>query len=225
MQADPIQEWQRLSEHYRAMSDEELIELAEDLGSLTEIAQQVLSGEMRSRGLGDADPRGGLRRNAEGVGLQNSQAAELPSNPDLAGNGGNPPREYTWKTPLCECETQEEARRRSEMLRRASIESWIEAPGTNGRYGAFDLTYPRILVAADQLEQAREVAARPIPQDIIEESKAEVPEFEMPQCPKCSAVDLVLESVEPSNLWRCEACGELWKEPPVASSDNIGEEK
>ena len=53
MQADPIAEWQRLTEHYREMSDEELGELACDFDDLTETAQQVLRSEMRSRGLGD----------------------------------------------------------------------------------------------------------------------------------------------------------------------------
>ncbi len=53
MQADPILEWQRLTEHYREMSDEELHELADDLGNLTDTAQQVLRSEMKSRGLGE----------------------------------------------------------------------------------------------------------------------------------------------------------------------------
>ena len=70
-----------------------------------------------------------------------------------------------------------------------------------------------MLVAADQLEQARAIAAQPIPQEIIEESKTEVPEFELPVCPKCGAADPVLEGVDPVNTWRCEACGYEWTEP------------
>ena len=53
MQADPIQEWQRLTEHYRQMGDQELRELAFDFSNLTDTAQQVLRSEMRCRGLGD----------------------------------------------------------------------------------------------------------------------------------------------------------------------------
>ena len=40
-----------------------------------------------------------------------------------------------------------------------------------------------------------------------------MPEFEAPKCPKCGAEDPVLESVEPTNTWLCEACGKRWTEP------------
>jgi hypothetical protein len=53
MQTSPAEEWQRLTEHYREMSDEALEELALDFGDLTETAQQALSSEMRMRGLDD----------------------------------------------------------------------------------------------------------------------------------------------------------------------------
>ena len=47
MQADPILEWQRLSEHYRAMNDDELRQLAADFADLTDTAQQALRSEMQ----------------------------------------------------------------------------------------------------------------------------------------------------------------------------------
>ena len=68
------------------------------------------------------------------------------------------------------------------------------------------------MVAADQLDQAREIAARPIPKEIVEQSKMQTPEFEPPVCPNCGAGDPVLESVDPVNSWRCEACGKEWSE-------------
>ena len=51
MQADPIAELRRLTEHYRELSDDELRDLAADLADLTETAQQALRTEMQSRGL------------------------------------------------------------------------------------------------------------------------------------------------------------------------------
>jgi hypothetical protein len=75
-----------------------------------------------------------------------------------------------------------------------------------------DLRTPRILVAADQLEQARDIAKRPIPQEIIEQSQMKAPEFEAPVCPKCGAPDPLLESVDPVNTWLCEACEHEWTE-------------
>ena len=73
----------------------------------------------------------------------------------------------------------------------------------------------QVLVAADQLDDAREIAARPIPQDVVDESRQEVPEYIPPKCPKCGAEDSVLESAEPTNSWLCEACGKQWTEPAM----------
>ncbi len=77
----------------------------------------------------------------------------------------------------------------------------------------FDGNSPRVLVAADQLEQARDIAARPIPQEIIDESEADVPEFKPPVCPKCGAAEPVLEGVDPVNTWHCESCDYVWTDP------------
>jgi hypothetical protein len=43
--------WGRLQAHYREMSDEELLQMAAAPGELTDVAQQVLRGEMASRSL------------------------------------------------------------------------------------------------------------------------------------------------------------------------------
>jgi hypothetical protein len=48
---DPEQERKRLTELYSRMADGELEQLAEDLASLTDTAQQALKGEMVRRGL------------------------------------------------------------------------------------------------------------------------------------------------------------------------------
>jgi hypothetical protein len=243
MEIDYSAEWQRLTQHYAAVSDEELRELAAQFGDLTEIAQQVLRDEMRKRKLGDpSDPRRPeeqreVTRWADESWSSKSQAF-VPAPQSLSGPGLPgivPPsqwdtapdqpeddngdeeedqeREYTWKTLLCECETPEEAWQIHEVLRRAGIESWIEAPP---RYA----TVPRVIVAADQLDQARQIAAQPIPQDIVDESKMTMPEFESPRCPRCKAEDPVLESVEPSNHWSCESCGYEWSEPVKDLDEN-----
>lgn len=48
---DPAAEYLRVAEHYRQMSDEELLELAPQSGNLTHEAQQALSSEISHRGL------------------------------------------------------------------------------------------------------------------------------------------------------------------------------
>ncbi len=103
----------------------------------------------------------------------------VPDATDGADNEGS--HEYTWKTVLCDCDTNEQAQELSAALRQAGIESWVQQAREFGR------SYPRVLVAADQLDQARAIAARPIPPEIVAESQTEVPEFVPPSCPKCGA--------------------------------------
>jgi hypothetical protein len=209
MQTNLAQDWQRLTAHYREIPDAELEELGDNLQDLTETAQQVLRAEMRNRGLGEPGaprpPVQGLdsaRRFASSVD-PDTESAES----DMGGADDTAPG-YTWKTLLCECEDREHAWQISEMLRRAGIESWIEQPGSGWIIGG-----PRVTVAADQLDQAREVTAHPVPPDIVEMSKMDMPEFVPPQCPACGAEDPVLENADPTNSWLCEACGEQWTEP------------
>lgn len=213
---DPATEWRRLTEHYRSLSSEELRELGADSSDLTEVAQQVLRDEMKLRGLSEpmSTPRVTPKESEidEEPGryfdfASTRAASEVDGDPD-----SNEPVEYTWKTPLCDCETPEQARQLAEALLRAGIASWVTGRGRR---------YPQIMVAADQLEQARIIANQPIPQDIIQEVKADMeapPEFfEAPHCPNCGAEDPLLESVDPANQWRCEACGRQWTEAETAS--------
>jgi hypothetical protein len=214
MYDNPSADWQALSEHYRSMFDGELENLAKEMDTLTETAQQVLRAELKNRGL--AEPGTGQPIWAE---TQTPFRLARKVNPGPWDDAADQPestgedeqgvsKEFTWKTPLRDCTSEAEARALSEVLHRAGIDSWIELPGRRG--GA--LVAPRILMAADQLEQAIEIAGRPIPQEILDLS-VEAPEFEAPHCPACHAEDPTLESTEPSNSWLCEACGKQWTEP------------
>ncbi len=207
MQADPIVEWQRLTQLYREMGDGELEELGADITDLTEVAQQVLRDELKTRGL-----NGPRAANQEADLSERFAAPTWTSHGDWPEDGdatveGDLPEEYTWKTLLCECDDREEAWQIQLVLKDAGIESWIEGPGFRAGYG---LNNPRIMVAADQLEQAREVISKPIPREIVEQSKTQIPEYEPPVCPSCGAADPILEDADPVNAWRCESCGKQW---------------
>ena len=229
MQADPMLEWQRLSEHYREMDDDELRQLATDFADLTDTAQQALRSEMRSRGLGDAQaPETPLTTDAPQSNTPSAPATArvepepgpeypgfyagyfgrmpelVPDAPD--GTDDESPHDYTWKTVLCDCDTNEQAQELSAALQQAEIESWIQESREFGRRN------PRVLVAADQLAQARAIAARPIPPEIVAESQTKVPDFNPPSCPKCGAPDPILEGVDPVNSWKCEQCGQNWSD-------------
>ncbi len=221
MQGNPAEDWQALTEHYREMSDEELSELVDDFADLTETAQQVLRDEMRKRGMGDPGARPAAKNLAGIPGAESKPAATVHWEPlsyqcdsEADQENTDQPHEYTWKTPLCECEDGQHAWQLTEVLRQAGIESWIERPGAHHTV-AWDEAMVgnlQILVAADQLDQARRIAAQPIPQEIIDLSKIDPPAYDPPACPQCGANDPVLEGVDPFNSWRCEACGKQWTE-------------
>jgi len=241
MQANPIDDWQHLTAHYRDLNDDALLDLAADLNDLTETAQQALRSEIESRGLDHAEAQ-------KTVSPANTPPSNAPSAPGIAhierepgpedpavplgylgsvpeivpddeepDSSSEAPPEYTWKTVLCDCETNEEAQRLAEILRRSGVDSWTQRPMEFGR------RYARVLVAADQLDQARAIAARPMPSGIIEESEAKVPDYQPPKCPDCGAPDPVLEGVDPANSWKCEQCGRQWTESVPAGSINMGQ--
>jgi hypothetical protein len=231
MRNDPVEEWRRLTEYYRSLTDDQLDELATEFADLTETARQILRAEVRSRGLPDpqaphaavngnhASPlQPDLIFNAQKV-LDAQKVPDAQKAGQVPSSAGDPrqeadlPHEYTWKTLLCTCNTRAEAWQISEMLRRAGIENWMDGPGVYSPHAALDLTNPRVLVAADELDRARVIASMPIPQDVIDESNVTVPDFELPACPGCGAADPVLESADPANLWRCESCGRRWTDP------------
>jgi hypothetical protein len=216
MHDNPAQDWQSLAENYRAMLDGELEELAASSDDLTETARQVLRSELSHRGL--------LEPGAAGLALEKTDSLSdsryrSSVDPDAGGDESDDgyegaeddrPKEFTWKVPLCECEDEAHALAICAALKQAGIERWYEGSGSpmgNGR--------PRVVVAADQLEEAREIAARPIPKDVIDSYREEMPEFEAPKCPSCGDEDPVLESAEPTNAWLCEACGRQWTEPAI----------
>ena len=217
MHEDTIADWQRLTQLYSEMDDGELEALNADIGDLTEVAQQVLRDEMKKRGLNDSSvPRGAFEPREHFAPLQEGPEVDSLTEEDDTEDGGLP-HEYTWKTLLCECEEREEAWQIREVLRQAGIESWIEGQGSRVWDG---MGNPRILVAADQFEQAREIATRPIPQAIVEQSRMQVPDYEPPMCPSCGAEDPILEGADPVNSWRCERCGKQWIDPIEDQKDS-----
>ena len=130
MQANPLEEWQRLSELYREKSEEELCELADDFVDLTESARLVLRDEMRKRGMGDPAARTDVQKDEDRPGAESNPPATMhwepqnySSDSEADQENTDQPHEYTWKTPLCECEDRAEGWQLAEVLRRAGIES------------------------------------------------------------------------------------------------------
>ena len=220
MQIDPIEERQRITDLYRRMFDDELLNLAADSRDLTEIARKVLEDELKIRGLGALSnagppqrttPEPKLERRGALLGNQGGAAQIVLDYRSM--RMGEAPLEYTWKTLLCDCESMDEALLMCEVLRRAGIDNWIDDQGTDIRNKGLEFPRPRVMVAADQLDQACAIMNNPIPKEVIADAKIKAPEFEMPRCPECGTNDPALEGVNPFNSWRCEACGNQWAEP------------
>ncbi len=226
MQDDPVRYWQDLTGNYRQMSDRELLELAANPEELTEVAQQVLRDEMRLRRLEKGRPAPAMASTPD---FNPSAHSDNVGGPFLDTYAPPPedleegaPAEYTWKTLLCDCESNDHAWQLFEALKRHGIESWVRQVSPYST----DIRGPQVYVAADQLDQAQVVAAKPIPQDIIDDWNTVVPEFELPICPQCgSKEEVVLECTEPSNSWHCEACGAEWTDAEPAPAEGEREER
>jgi hypothetical protein len=225
MRPSPAEEYQRLARTYAEMSDGELINLAATFSDLTELAQPILRDEMKRRNLGDpsapspAAPavvkelqrpafgswKSGIANRNEELDPEFNNSGEGASEDDPNDSDSTLPVEFTWKTLLCEADSREHAWQIAEVLKTSGIESWTTGPSSY--FGSQTI---KIMVAADQLDEARALIAKPIPQDIIDQSKEKPEDFVPPTCPKCGAEDPLLESVDPTNTWLCENCGAHW---------------
>jgi hypothetical protein len=106
---------------------------------------------------------------------------------------------------IAECESENEAEFLSFVLGDAGIHSGVLKP-----HGHFDLRYPQVSVAPEDVDRARAVLAGPIRPKLREEFETPIADFEIPKCPKCASPETLLESAEPQNTWRCDDCGHLW---------------
>jgi predicted RNA-binding Zn-ribbon protein involved in translation (DUF1610 family) len=72
-------------------------------------------------------------------------------------------------------------------------------------------------VAPAHAKAASSILSRPLAekyQSAAEDEMEMTEEYVEPACPACGAVEPVLESVDPANQWRCEACGNVWMDDP-----------
>ena len=226
---DIVTEWQRLTKYYSERNDEELLELAADFEGLTEVAQGVLRDELKRRAL---PPPEKISAQLSSKRREKSKGASPGKASDLFGDSNlNPilPQEeeeteessvsdYTWKVVLCECNEREDAADLMTALEGAGIESWFDESGPSLPLRPYG---PRVLVAADDIEAAQQVMQRPISQDIRDQTRTPIPDFETPNCTKCGALDPLLESVDPANSWFCENCGARWSEPVRGAPEEI----
>lgn len=184
------EQYERLTRLYGEFGDNELLALGRDMGDLTEIAQEVLRAELSRRRL--AIPS---------APVDGASHSESPANP-LDRLAYLAPQDCIW-----EFAETEDALAAGEALRAAGIECDVILPSAE----RFEMGAPRLAVAPEDVARAQPILSRPIAEEfrILVRTRDQ---FVVPSCPGCGAPDPLLESIEPTNQWRCEVCDKVWLE-------------
>ncbi len=178
-------QYNELTQLYATYSEAELHDLAATAQDLTDTAQSALQEEYRRRG---------LTQPAAASSVVESDASSDP----LQGFAANAPAECVF-----EFNDLEDAILAQTVLKSAGIESIVPT----SEIGAID--GPRLIVAPADAQSAELILSRPNALGTVSAEDALFPEA---VCPQCGTPDPLLESVEPTNQWRCEACDHTWED-------------
>lgn len=208
----PAGESLRLAEHYRRLTDEELIELALQKQELTEMAQQALAGEILSRRLTIPD------------GKASDRPAPPPDVPDTA----DPYAEERRLVEIRKVWSEADARRLENVLDMADIPFYIgeeKATTVDQVTSNFAEGLP---VRVMQIGVPWAIAALQnyFPKDEPPEAEEEEDtEDAAIHCPRCRSTDVVFdELVDQSSearadaqkyRWTCSSCGYEWEDEGV----------
>jgi hypothetical protein len=191
----PHDETDALASRYAEMGDAELLALRADFDNLTEMAQDALRRELQTRKLWSTAP--------------GETHAELEPEPESEAEPNGEPDLQLGGESICECESTEQGELVQYALGLQKITATIYRP-----QGRFYALLPQIRVAPDDVERAQAILAQGVPDAVVKEFEARpAPEdFVEPACPKCGSDDVLLEAVDPTNEWLCEACGAHWQD-------------
>jgi hypothetical protein len=180
-----LQQYSDLTQLYSTYSDGELNNLALTFSDLTEVAQLALRAEFTHRGLAMPVPT-----------KQPSHAAADDAESALRGFAANAPQEC-----ILEFADLEDAYLAQSVLKSAGIPSVIPT----SEIAAIDTH--RLIVGPSDAQSAQLILSRPNALGSDEDAT-----FATAVCPQCGTPDPLLESVEPANQWRCEACNHTWQD-------------
>ena len=183
-------DYQRLTRLYREMSEAELIRLQDNSDRLTDMARDILTNEMSSRNM--------AWRSQPAAASFEPQTDEML----IQDFGLLAPSECVW-----EFAEREDAQAAGEMLTAEGLTCQVILP----RAEKLDMTAPRVAVLPTDLEKARVLLSKPIPEEFRISVRTQ-DSFTAPSCSRCGCLDPLLESVEPVNEWRCEVCGNVWRD-------------
>ena len=208
----PASESLRLSEHYRQMTDEELIELAQNPSSLTEMAQAALAQEVRSRRLTIPPP----------------EKPPVPPPPPDEPDVDDPYAEERTLVTICVVYSLRDAMQVSRILDVAGIpfymgpEKAMSVDAVTSNYGdGIDVKVMRVGApwAADALYRNYAPKDEPPEEKVVWDDTVAV------RCPRCRSEDVAFERLSgdasgPGNPrkfhWTCGACANEWEDDGIA---------
>jgi hypothetical protein len=209
---DPATEWWRLVEHYRQLTDDELIDLARKRSELTAVAQQCLSDEISTR-----------RLKVEPVEAEEAPAALAPERPD------SPYAEERSLVTLCTVWSVRDALQIQTLLNRAGIPfcfgeeraTRVDGVAANFAEGV------GVSIMNVGLPFARDLLRDYFPKDVpASENSGELPDVFI-RCPQCNSEEVVFEHLQGEDptthqkivqkyQWKCDSCGYEWEDDGVA---------
>ncbi len=201
----PAAESLRLSDHYRRLTDDELIAIAQDTSDLTEMAQQALATEISQRKLKVA-----------------KQETLPPPPPDVENEVEDPYAEDRRLTEIATVWSLQDALKLQTLLDQAEIPFFMgqekatraEAVTANFRSGVPVEVMQVGLPWARQAMLHYEPADAPVTQDTQAEEDLAI------RCPKCHSEDVIFEHLDAAAadqkfVWTCAACGNQWEDEGV----------
>jgi DNA-directed RNA polymerase subunit M/transcription elongation factor TFIIS len=211
----PAGDFLRISDHYRGLSDGELLHLARQPSELTEMAQQALANEISRRGL-KAQPEAPSTR------------PEVWTPPEIS-DPSDPYAEDRELVTLCTVWSLADAFQVQSLLDTAGIPFFmgpekatgVDAVTSNLAAGV------EVRVMSVGIPWARQAMQNyePVSDQTPKEEKDEEADVELSvRCPKCHSTEVVFEEMIPTSAdkplpqiykWVCDSCGHQWEDDGV----------
>jgi len=209
---DAAAEWRRLAEHYRQLTDDELIDLARGRAELTDVAQQCVSDEVLAR-----------RLKIEPVKREEARPALVPEPLD------SPYAEERSLVTLCTVWSARDALEVQSLLDGAGIPFYMGKESATGvdRVTSNFAEGVDVSIMNVGLPWARDLLRNYFPKDEPASGNSdELPEASI-RCPKCKSEEIVFEHMQDQDpathqriaqkyQWKCDSCGYEWEDDGVA---------
>jgi DNA-directed RNA polymerase subunit M/transcription elongation factor TFIIS len=216
---DPAGEWLRLSEHYRQLSDDELVGLALQTSELTDVAQQALAQEIGNRRLKLPPEESATPRSPE-------------PQPDSAEDGESPYAEDRELVVIRTVWSLADALKLQSLLDTAGIPFYMgpeKATGVDAVTSNF-ANGLSVQIMQVGVPWARQALQQYFPADEPLQEKVDESDNVAIHCPKCHSTEVVFEDLhrelenakgKPSSKfkWTCDSCGHEWEDDGLATEE------